>query len=411
MGLTPSLLRADAAPVAPAPPHSDTDLDRRIFCGYQGWFRTPDDGANLGFVHYAGLHGFKPGSCGIELWPDVAELDADEKHATDFRHADGSIAQVFSSHHVKTVERHFQWMSQYDIDGAFLQRFPVLLDSHVEPSMNDVLSWSLDAADKHGRRAVIMYDLTGLREGQIGRVRDDWAKLMAMHMHERPLTVRHGGKPLVALWGVGFADRRAYTLDDCRQLVRYFKSDAAGGCAVMLGVPFYWRDQKADAVNDPMFHDLLREADVLSPWSPGRYGTPDDVAARIAKHWSRDAAWCEQHGLYFMPVAFPGFSWHNLEKARGRDAIFDAIPRRKGEFFWSQIVAARAAGARSVYIAMFDELDEGTAIFKCDPDPPIGETRFVNEKDLPSDHYLWLTSQARAYLRADLPDAALPKRN
>ena len=39
------------------------------------------------------------------------------------------------------------------------------------------------------------------------------------------------------------------------------------------------------------------------------------------------------------------------------------------------------------------ELDEGTAIFKTRNDPPVGGHRFLSEKDLPSDHYLWLTGK------------------
>ena len=53
-------------------------------------------------------------------------------------------------------------------------------------------------------------------------------------------------------------------------------------------------------------------------------------------------------------------------------AALDDIPRCGGRFFWSQIVAAKRAGAEMLYVAMFDEVDEGTAIFKCTNDPPTG---------------------------------------
>lgn len=50
----------------------------------------------------------------------------------------------------------------------------------------------------------------------------------------------------------------------------------------------------------------------------------------------------------------------------------NAIPRLQGRFFWSQITAAKRAGADMLYVAMFDEVDEGTAIFKVTNDPPVG---------------------------------------
>jgi len=42
-----------------------------------------------------------------------------------------------------------------------------------------------------------------------------------------------------------------------------------------------------------------------------------------------------------------------------------------------------------VYVAMFDEVDEGTAIFKCVNDVPVGQkSKFVTLEGLPSDYYL-----------------------
>ena len=61
---------------------------------------------------------FKPGVAAVDLWPDTTGFDADELVATDFRHADGRPANVFSSASPKTVDRHFRWMRDYGIDGA-----------------------------------------------------------------------------------------------------------------------------------------------------------------------------------------------------------------------------------------------------------------------------------------------------
>ena len=106
-------------------------LQGKVFCGYQGWFSAPGDGSKAaaahdnpgdGWVHY-GDGAFRPGTCNIDLWPDMSEAGADERYPTDFRFADGSTATVFSSYNSKTVNRHFAWMAEYGIDGVFLQRF------------------------------------------------------------------------------------------------------------------------------------------------------------------------------------------------------------------------------------------------------------------------------------------------
>ncbi|MHB8957244.1 MAG: hypothetical protein ACYC4U_30135 [Pirellulaceae bacterium] len=55
-------------------------LSGKVMCGYQGWFTTPDDGAQRGWTHYGRRGRFEPGSCTIDLWPDVSELDDDEPY-------------------------------------------------------------------------------------------------------------------------------------------------------------------------------------------------------------------------------------------------------------------------------------------------------------------------------------------
>ena len=100
-------------------------------------------------------------------------------------------------------------------------------------------------------------------------------------------------------------------------------------------------------------------------------------------------------------MAFPGFSWHNLQKSRKQEAKFDQIPRLGGRFLWSQAIAAKEAGVKTLYVAMFDEVDEGTAIFKVSQNPPAGNVRFLSEPGLRSDHYLWLTGEIGKMLRGE----------
>ncbi len=390
-------------------------LTGKVMAGYQGWFTAQGDGAEMGWYHYQKRGQFRPGRCSIDLWPDVSELAASEKHATPFKLADGSTASTFSSHNGDTVRRHFRWMREYGIDGVFVQRFvgETTNPTHLR-HFNTVLTHCRAGANEHGRAYAIMYDLSGLRAGGTQQAIDDWKNLvdrMKLGRDERDRAyLRHGGKPVVAVWGVGFNDGRAYTLADCDRLIEFLKNDPKyGGNTVMLGVPTGWRTLDRDAIADPSLHATLLKADIISPWTVGRYDSPRGALRHAEERWKPDLAWCRERGKEYLPVAFPGFSWHNMRL----EAKLDQIPRRKGEFLWSQFAAAKAAGATMLYVAMFDELDEGTAIFKCTNEPPVGDSPFVIYEGLPSDHYLWLTGQGARMLRSELsldndPPARLP---
>ncbi|MDR1556587.1 MAG: family 43 glycosylhydrolase [Tannerellaceae bacterium] len=60
--------------------------------------------------------------------------------------------------------------------------------------------------------------------------------------------------------------------------------------------------------------------------------------------------------------------------------------------------------AEMLYLAMFDEIDEGTAIFKCATEVPAGESYFLPlDADLGNDYYLFLAGQAAKMLRKEIP--------
>jgi len=388
----------------------NSTLIGKVMCGYQGWFAADGDGSGRGWRHYTARRRFEPGSCSIDLWPDLSEFDDDEKFATLFRHADGRIAQVYSSTSRKTVDRHFQWMQQYGIDGVFVQRF---VAETVHPKdlrqCNTVLDHCRESANLHGRAYAVMYDLSGLPEGGIQTVIDDWKLLvdrMRIGKDDRDgAYLHHREKPVVAVWGIGFNDGRKYTLAECGRLIEFLKNDPqSGGFTVMVGVPTGWRTLDRDSLRDLVLHQVLASADIISPWTVGRYATLNDIESHTTLRLKPDIEWCRAHDKDYLPVVFPGFSWHNLRPK----SPLDQIPRQKGKFLWKQFVEARQAGAAMAYVAMFDEMDEGTAIFKCTNDVPLGFSSFVTFDGLPSDHYLWLTGQGRELLNGRVPISAEP---
>ena len=186
-------------------------MDGKVFVGYQGWFAPTRIGDGAKWVHYGSKGKFEPGFVSVEMWPDTSEMDADEKVPTDFRHKDGSVGYVLDSQNAKTVNRHFTWMKQYGIDGAFLQRFVnPAADPRQRPSLDKVLDNVRVASKQNGVAWSLMYDLSGVKAEDIfPKVSEDWKRLAGeMKIRDDADYIYHRGKPVVVLWGVGFNDNR-----------------------------------------------------------------------------------------------------------------------------------------------------------------------------------------------------------
>jgi len=384
---------------------SNYGLIDKVMCGYQGWFNCPGDGTTRGWIHWGGSGNFTPDYCSVDFWPDMTEYTAGEKFlAPDFY--DGIDHYVFSSHNLTTVRRHFQWMQDYGIDGVYLQRF-ITECTPGSPSFNhrnDVLDYCKDAANLYDRKYAVMYDLSGLGSGSdIQKVVDDWmflvdnGKIPQAQTHD-PAYMFHQGEPVVAVWGLGYD--RAYEGQESRDLIDFLKNGATyGGNTVMLGVRSTWRTN-----TDTYFQQTLQLGDIISPWMVGRYSDTAGVNNWAGGSGVDDQNWCDSNGKEYLPVMFPGFSWYNQGKGP-----LNQIPRMGGQFFWDQVYAdISTIGATMLYVAMFDEVDEGTAIFKVTNDPPVVSpaqfvTLDIDGYDVASDEYLWLAGQAGKALRGEIP--------
>ena len=284
----------------------------------------------------------------------------------------------------------------------FVQRFAVGLKNQKSLNHNNaVLANCREGAQVYGRTYAIMYDLSGMTSEHISEIIEDWRALgREVKITRDRAYLFHRNKPVVAIWGVGFNDHRNYSLADCRRLIEFFKNDPEnGGCTVMLGVPAYWRQLRNDAVGDPELLKVVSLADIISPWTVGRYTTIDEARRYADTTLVADAAWCREHEIDFLPVVFPGFSWHNMY-----GAPLNQIPRLRGQFIWSQYCSYKRAGIPMAYVAMYDELEEGTAIFQCSNTVPVGpESQFVTFEGLPTDFYLKLVGKGTKLIRGEIP--------
>ncbi|OWK38677.1 Glycosyl hydrolase family 99 [Fimbriiglobus ruber] len=380
----------EAPPPRIKSPVDATTLHHKVLCGYQGWFRCPGDPARQGWRHWS-RNGrmIGAGSLSFEMWPDMAEYDDDEKYATPgFMYPDGKPAHLFSSANPKTVDRHFRWMEQYGIDGVFLQRFLVDLNNR---SGEQVLTHVRAAAAKTGRAYALCYDLTDAPKDKLfDTLTADWKRLV----DEAKVTgdsryLRHNGKPVLFVWGF-YSDR--FGPDLANRVIDFFKNDPKYGVTLVGGCQWAWRTEK-----DLAWAKVFRRFDVISPWNVGNFERVDGRKYAATGYWKDDLEAAKKAGMAYLPVIYPGFSWVNL---KGRAATRDTMPRMKGEFFWQQFSAAADLGIDMAYVAMFDEVDEGTAILKVSNTPPT-PGRFATYEGLPSDWYLRLTGEGTKVIRGE----------
>jgi len=372
-------------------------LDGKVIFGYQGWFMTPNDGNNVGFRHWTNdTNSMNPHTVKVDIWPDMTEYPADAIQKTDLVLPNGQPATVFSSAHPGVMDLHFKWMQNYGLDGVFLQRFlGETRDKRFFDIRNKVTTNMKASAEKYGRTFAIMYDISGLTDSNLmSLIQNDWTYLIeTLKVTQSPQYQKHNGKPVITIWGPGFT-RVNVSSDVCLQMIAYFKSK---GCYVIGGVPFYWRTSGGDS--KPNFGGVYEQFDALSPWAVGRFS--DSGVQKAFDTRVIDKTLTYSRGQYYAPVLFPGFSWANMNPT----ASLNQIPRLGGKFFLDQadgLVNTLLAKKTFLYIAMFDEMDEGTSFLKAAPTnattpvSPAFVTMDIDGFKLPSDFYLKLAGQVTA---------------
>ncbi len=393
---------------APSVVDASTLSGKHVF-GYQGWFACPSDGSEPDrWVHWFNGSPADPAHATFDLWPDVSELDADELFPTAMTLPGGAPASLYSAFTEKTVLRHFQWMKAAGVDGVLLQRFlNELADPAFKALRDQVLRNVMAGAAQHGRVFAVMYDISGANAGTLNEsLVADWKYLVdTLQVTASDRYLQHRGKPLLAIWGLGFSDRPA-TATQAQALVDELQSGAPAQYQVTVlgGVPTHWRTlmPDSDTQTDPAWADVYRSFDVVSPWSVGRFVDEDGSDTFRSEHFEPDLAELEPLGIDYLPVVWPGFSWLNLN-----DGPLNQVPRLGGAFYWRQVYNALDSGATMLYGAMFDEVDEGSAFFKIAPSsasvPEQGSwlTLDADGLDLPSDWYLRVAGAATEVVRGE----------
>ena len=234
----------------------------------------------------------------------------------------------------------------------------------------------------------------------VERLEEDWIRLTRDDkITESSAYVHHNGKPVVALWGIGFADR-PITISQSQNLLGFFKANAT----VIGGVPAYWRTLDKDSRKEAGWAEVYRSFDIISPWTVGRFLNRREADDFITNVMLPDIAEVKRYGVEYMPVIFPGYSRYNA--ANGKEIAFNRILRDCGNFYSHLAHAEIKTGTTMLYTAMFDEVNEGTAIFKVaavESEIPVGAKLVKlndNHCNVATDTYLKLAGSITRLLRA-----------
>ena len=416
---TPSLV-GEISTVNPTTAHAPIhqSLDNKLIVGYQGWFGCPGDFENnMRWQHWF-LNVDRAEDLLVDQLPSVREFAPSDLCATSIKRADGSPIFLFSSQNPRVVATHFRWMKQHGVDGVAAQRFiSELGDPASKRRLDNVLQNVRAAAEATGRFFYVTYDVSGANPATvINAVRADWRHLNdTLKITASPNYLHDSGKPVLQLWGFGFDGRPG----DAAQVLSLINDLKVGqnslhslrAATLIGGVPTNWRTLDGDAKRDAAWRDVYAAYDVLSPWTVGRYGDDNGVDRFVRDRVAPDFAALRNTRQRYMPVIFPGFSWVNLMKQRNKingennAAKLNQISRRCGNFLWKQASTMTDAGATTLYAAMFDEVDEATALFPTEPKPdalPKDTAMIFLNNDgcaLPDDWYLNIVGKVGAHLK------------
>jgi hypothetical protein len=371
-----------------------TTTSGKVMTGYQGWFAAPNDPEDSGWIHWGRSASVDPSPTEItvDMWPWPDDYDRSLLYpAGEMTHEDGRRAFVFSSRDPETVRTHFRWMRQHDIDGAYLQRFVSRNRSGAFGAPEFVLHNVRRAANLEGRVWAIEYDVSSMANDPdpFEVISRDWDWLVnEARILEDPRYLHHDGKPVLFIWGFSVPGREGLSVAEGNTILDWFRTK---NLHLIGGVHSTWLGATA-------WHGHFRKYDQILAWMER---DPADLAAQKAQL----DAW----NMTILPHAWPGFSWHNLQKLQP-DSQY--TPRNGGAFYWERLHNAVAVGADQIFLGMFDEYDEGTAIMPMadlHPAPHSAWGKYIDNEGRDPFWYLRLSAAAREMLNGFRPlNAAMP---
>ena len=377
-------LNPASEPIPSTSASSYSEFTGKSIAGYQAWFKTGTPTA--GWFHWSGTTQPSVGHLNFEVYPDVTDYNAADLTQTGFANlGNGAPSQLFNSANKSVIDLHFSWMNTNGIDGVALQRFINGIGSTIINSNQATPVLVKNAAEANKRIFYICYDIssTGLDSTWTDIIKFDWVYNIEQNykLTSSPAYARVGNKPVVEVWGTGFTGNHPGTAQETIDLINFLKSR---GCYVIGGVPTNWRTCTSDS--KPGFDAAYKTYDMISPWTVGRFSDINGINSFKTNYLIPDKTYADKNGLDYLPVIFPGSSW-----SQWNSGLPNMIPRLAGQFSWQQALNIKSIGVNSMYFAMFDEYDEGTAIMKAATDWTM----------IPTDQYFVTLSADGIWLSSD----------
>ena len=399
---------AIAAPVKVA--DTSTVIDK-VFAAYQGWFHCPGaPSPESNWFHWTYISQLPPtfDNSSIPTFPITDEYPQSARCPAPNLTVGGKQAYFFSSLDAGTSQTHFRWMREYGIDGAIMQRFlgsvEMLYQEH-----DIVLKNAMQAAGDNGRAFFVEYDVSGMFEDTktqadedaiFNQLTGDWQYLESeLHITQNAMYQHEGGRPVVSFWGIaqgGEETKWQIKPALASRVIDWFHNVAH--VTIMGGVSNSYLEQ-------PAYADVVRKFDIIQPWNVGYYREADLDWYETYRTKVHVAATAASHQIY-MPTILPAYS--------GRDQLNGNLPSEGGaslggKFFWDQAYRDRRSGVRTVKIAMFDELGEGTSLLKVAANASQAPAEYpwltldVDGDRLPTDWNLRITHEIVSMFHGDTP--------
>ncbi|KXN82314.1 Serine/threonine-protein kinase HT1 [Leucoagaricus sp. SymC.cos] len=387
-------------------------IQDKFLVEYMGWYACPGDGDPLQQSHHGWLQWFNhqfpdmKHPC-VDLFPDVSSYSPSELYPVP-----GLITNtnqqtfLFSSRNPITVQRHFHWMAEYGVDGAFFCRWAGSLGKGQDlgRSLSDeVIDHVREAAEKEDRVFAIEYSVREVSANNVALadvLEQDWKNLVyEKGMLNSPNYLRENGKPIILLTSLGWRGA-GHTPALVRSIVAVFRRITPGDAYIMGCVPTYWRTSEVDADPNPEFVDVwLDELDAICP----------DISTNNGERMKADMEFIRKRlegghkTVDYIPLVFPGFSRHN--QSSGSDK-WNEFKRDGGRELWKEIFNVSKLGVRTMYGVSWDDYCSGDALLPVVPQknllPQSNKCKFMaldeDGYDLPSDWYMRICGLAAEVL-------------